>query len=317
MQYRFLFLFLIISTSVWAQKSVRFTESSLETAINLAKSQNKNIFIDTYASYCAPCKKLEEEFRDKELAEYLNDNFVSIRVDMEGENAAAYKERYPIVFLPTMLFLSTEGNLRMSIDHLLKAKDILKMAKYLNGDEEKKTVAAAPPPPKANEKKSDLTTATKTAPVTAAPKTEQPIAAAPTTTAQPKETYTPKVEIDESEGKILYVMGQDGQLPPHIIREEAYFRMQLMDGSHHTTATKYLATQDDWSTEVNMQFIHDFLNDARSRKFEYIIANRKAFEALSGKEQIRQSIQILVNKELERAFPRPTKKRIRQLKSYL
>ncbi len=300
--YRFLVLFIFISANLWGQ-SVRFTESSLETAISLAKSQNKNIFIDTYASYCQPCKKLEKEFRDEELAQYLNDNFVSIRVDMEGANAADYKERYPIVFLPTMLFLSTEGNLRMSIDDLLQAKDSLKMAKYVNGDEEKKIVAAeaaAPSPPVAETPVAE----TPSPKVTTAPEPSNP-------------TPTPKIELDESEGKILYVMGQDGQLPPHILREEAYFRMQLMDGSHHATADKYLATQDDWSTEVNMKFVHDFLNDARSDKFEYLIANRSAFEKLIGKEQIAQSIQILVNKELERAFPRPDKKRVKQLKSYL
>ena len=295
MQYRFLVLLILISAGLCGQ-SVRFTQSKLETAINLAKSQNKNIFIDTYASYCTPCKILEKEFRNEELAQYLNDNFVSIRVDMESEMAAAYKERYQIVFLPTLLFLSQEGNLRMSIDHLLKAEDILKMAKYLNGDEEKKKQVVAvesPPPPPPN-----------SASVTPVKKPSNP-------------NPSPKVELDESEGKILYVMGQDGLLPPHILREEAYFRMQLMDGSHHATADKYLATQDDWSTDTNMQFIHDFLNDARSEKFEYLVANRSAFENLIGEEQISQSIQILVNKELERAFPRPDKKRVKQLKSYL
>jgi len=122
---------------------------------------------------------------------------------------------------------------------------------------------------------------------------------------------------DTSGGKILYVMGQDGDLPPEILREEAYFRMQLMDGSHHAAAEKYLETQDDWSTEVNMQFVHDFLHDARSKEFDYLIENRKAFEQLIGKLQISQSIQILVNKELERAFPRPDRKRVKKLKSYL
>ena len=112
-------------------------------------------------------------------------------------------------------------------------------------------------------------------------------------------------------------MGQGGDLPPEILRQEAYFRMELMDGSHHIAAKKYLDTQTDWTTEDNMQFIHDFLYDARSKEFEFVIANREACESLLGKSAVNNTINILVNKELERAFPRPDKKRIKELKSYL
>lgn len=289
---------MITTTSLWGQ-GVVFSEVSLQTAINLAQEQDKKIFIDTYASYCKPCKKLNIEFKDRALAKYLNQNYIRVKVNMESEKADDYRNKYSIVFLPTMLFLDSHGNVNMAIDHLLSANEILAIAKHLNGDNKKPAVASAPPPP--------------------APSQQAPASYNTTPTTQPKTAPSAATVVtDESEGKILYVMGQDGgELPPEILREEAYFRMQLMDGSHHAAATKYLETQEDWSTDVNIQFIHDFLNDARSDKFEYLIANRSAFETLLGKPRIAQSIKILVNKELERAFPRPDEERVALLNSYV
>jgi len=121
-QFRFLFLFFMISSIGWGQ-SVRFTRTSLNGALDLAKKQNKNIFIDTYASYCIPCKKMEVEFRDPELANYLNNNFVCVRVDMESDHAEDFKANYEIVFLPTLLFLNPQGDMRMSIDRLINARE--------------------------------------------------------------------------------------------------------------------------------------------------------------------------------------------------
>jgi len=316
---RFTFLFILFGTLSYGQ-SIRFVEADLETAIRLAKSQNKNIFIDTYASYCKPCKKMDVEFRDQSLANYFNNNFVNVKVNMEKEKAEAFKSAYSIVFLPTLLFLNPEGNMRMSIDHLINAKDLLKMGQHINGDH---LVSSTPKPaPKASPKAPP----TQTTSATPKPKTTttQPIAKAQPSTS-PKQpsttppTATPKpseIEADDN-SKILYVMGQDAEnLPPEILREEAYFRMQLMDGSHKAAAQKYLDSQKDWSTEENMRFIHDFLNDARSKEFGFLIENRTAFENILSKKVIAQSISILVNKELERAYPRPDKQRVEQLLSY-
>ncbi len=308
---RLTILLLFLSTLTFGQ-SIRFMETDLETAIGIAKSQNKNIFVDTYASYCNPCKKMDIEFRDQKLASYFNNNFVNVKVNMEKSNADAYKSAYDIVWLPTLLFINPEGDMRMSIDQLITAKDLLKMGKHINGE----NIVAQPQP------------AAK--PVTPTSPTPEPIVEAkPKANPQNNTTITPApkkptetkpastLTTPEEEGKILYVMGEDSEnLPPEILRQEAYFRMQLMDGSHKAAAQKYLATQEDWSTEENMRFIHDFLNDARSKEFGFMIENRIAFENILSKEVVAQSINILVNKELERAYPRPGEQRVKQLLSY-
>lgn len=292
MIYRLILLFALSVVACQAQ-NIRFTETGLSSTIALAQEAGKYIFVDTYASYCKPCKKMELEFRDRAVADYFNANFINVRVDMESKFAEDFKNAYGIVFLPTLLFLDSNGNQRISVDRVVPAEELLSMGKFIIGK--------SMPPQQV---------------VTATPAHHKKIEKQPEQA--PDDTTTDDISLEPGEGKILYVMGQDGgDLPPEILKEEAYFRMELMDGSHTAAATKYLDTQTDWSTETNIRFIHDFIQDARSKEFDYLIANREKFDQILGTSTINNTINILVNKELERAFPRPDEDRIKELKSYL
>ena len=300
-------LFLLCGLTVSAQQ-IQFYHSDLQTALSLAKNKKKNLFIDTYASYCKPCKVMEKEFRNPELAKYLNENFVNIKVDMEGEKAQEYALEYQIVFFPTMIFVSPEGHVLAKIDNIVSARELLGLAELFGPQPSSTTIASTTPPVKKEPT---------TAPTLADNTTNNRV------THQSKSNSTvpareEPIELNETgDEKILYVMGQDtDKLPPEVLKEEAYFRMQLMDGSHHEAAKKYLKTQEDWLIEENILFIHDFLHDARSKEFEFMLENQAIFESVIGPERIGQTINILVNKELERGYPRPNLKRAADLYTY-
>lgn len=119
-----------------------------------------------------------------------------------------------------------------------------------------------------------------------------------------KKTSAP---IEDSNEKILYVLDANAtNLPPEILYEEAYFRMQLNDGTHKKAAAKYLATQEDWYTEKNLKFIFDFLYDTDSEEFKFFVANKDSFEKYIGQEKINQSLKILIENKLYQGIPRPT-----------
>src|SRR3569833_1461401 len=49
-----------------------------------AKQENKYIFIDAFATWCGPCKKMEKEvYPNDTIGNYFNDKFISIKVQMD------------------------------------------------------------------------------------------------------------------------------------------------------------------------------------------------------------------------------------------
>lgn len=312
---RVLIFFLFFAFQTTAQK-LHFSEISLSTALAIAKEKNKNVFIDTYASYCKPCKIMEREFQNPEVARFYNDNFVNVRVNMEREKAKDYEIQYQVVFLPTMIYLTPEGRVLTKLDRIVPANELLSIGKLFTNKPQPKTSqpVATTKPPKQAQPKAKTSGSTSTRPKAKTPSTSAPIVS----NAEPTKKHTEPVDSESSDGgKILYVMGQDtDNLPPEILKQEAYFRMQLMDGSHHSAAKNYLASQEEWTTNENIKFIHDFLDDARAKEFDFLISNKERFQEVIGEELISQTINILVNKELERGYPRPKLDRATELYRY-
>ncbi len=283
---------------------------------------------------------MEKEFNHPAVAQYFNKNFVNIRVNMEKEKAIDYELEYQVVFLPTMIFVTPDGTVLSKLDRIAPANELLSVAKFFNDQHTSinnpaaavATTSPAPHKPRPSQtkavKKSEVIVEAQTKKSTSPPirkpspsvaKAIKPKVAEPKVEA-PKpntKTNTPSVITDDEEGTIVHIMGQDlDKLPPEILKKESYFRIQLMDGSHHKTVDKYLASQDDWSTDENIVFIHDFIYDARSDRFKFLIANRADFERVIGADRINQTINILVNKELERGYPRPDYDRAVELYGY-
>ncbi len=304
--------FLFMAVVLQAQ-SIRFLNDNLDSALKIAEREGKDIFVDTYAPWCIPCKKMEKVFMDPEVGRYFNDHFVSIRINMDNPIGDEIRRKYDVIFLPTIMILDKNGGVKYQVDRVLSKTELLDIGKMvyetnayfvseataINSNPmsqkkvEKKTVSKPPPPPVETVKKVE----TKPAEVIV-------------------ESPPVKEEVvEEPEEKILYVLGQDA--PPEIMRQEAYFRMQLMDGSHRSSAKKYLSTQKDWSTPENMRFIHDFLHSTSSDEFRYYIINRHKFEPLVGKLSVQETIEILVDKTLNQGFPRPTRKEAQALLSYV
>ncbi len=91
---------------------VNFINSDdIDNALKMAQKQNKTLFIDFYTSWCAPCKIMEQSvFRDELVADYMNENCISIRVNAEKGNGPNMKIAYAVDAYPTMLFYSSKGD---------------------------------------------------------------------------------------------------------------------------------------------------------------------------------------------------------------
>jgi len=305
----FALFFSVISSAAHAQaSSISFyVNTDIESALALAQREDKDIFIDTYAQWCGPCKELAKSFLDDDVAAYFNDKFVNVKYDMETEIGREIYRRYDVIFLPTILILDKYGNVRLKVDNrIIPPKELLDLAI---------TVTEPYTPPVAEYAASDEIVSPPSV-IRKEPVVNNPPPIVKQETITPKEA-TPESVVKKPGEKILYVLNTEGSIPPEILYKEAYFRMQLMDGSHRKTVKNYLATQEDWSTEKNMRFISDFVYDTDTKEFQYILDNYSAFAQLIGEEKISRTIDLLVYNKLYNGYPRPDLNKTKILLSYV
>lgn len=114
-------------------RGVVFFNGSLKEAIARAKTENKFIFFDAYASWCGPCKAMEANvFPDEALAEYFNEHFISIRIDMEKGEGPYLARRYTSIDgYPSLLFLNKDGHVIKTLLGSRKAEELLAEAKLV------------------------------------------------------------------------------------------------------------------------------------------------------------------------------------------
>ncbi len=289
-------------------QGVDFIINDFKKAQQVAAQESKLIFIDTYASWCTQCKKMDVLFQDPEVASLLNQGYINLKVNMDQKDQANLLKRYyNIFFLPTLIFSDQDGNVFYQMDRAMNKQDFINAIQSI--DPNGYSTNARSPYRNDPFGGNTLASSTKKKPKKADSKNQR---------VEKKIVESiPLEEHDPSTERILHVLDESTGMPPPVLYQEAYFRMQLMDGSEQSTAQAYLKTQKDWSTEKNMRFIHDFLVTTDSYEFDYYIINRHKFRELIGEQQVNQTIQILVNRKLYQGFPRPDFKESKALLSYI
>lgn len=106
-------------------QGITFSEfPSWKDALEAARTSHKFLFVDVYATWCAPCKQMDREvYSLQEVADAVNKNCVAIKVQMDStgsddkyirnwyNDSKKLIEKYQITSLPTLLFFSSDGSL--------------------------------------------------------------------------------------------------------------------------------------------------------------------------------------------------------------
>ena len=115
-----------------AQTGIRFEHGTWAEALKKAEKEKKMVFMDAFADWCKPCKWMAENaFMDPEVAEYFNDKFVNVKMDMEKGEGVALAQQYTVTAYPTLLFIRPDGNLHFRSVGALEAGPLLQLAQGL------------------------------------------------------------------------------------------------------------------------------------------------------------------------------------------
>lgn len=93
---------------------------SFEQGLTEAKKANKKVLVDVYTDWCGWCKKMDSEtYSDAGIADYLQKNYVLVKLNAESRRTQAYNGKqyseqelaggFGVTGYPTTLFLKPTG----------------------------------------------------------------------------------------------------------------------------------------------------------------------------------------------------------------
>ncbi|GBC63420.1 thioredoxin family protein [Desulfonema ishimotonii] len=104
-----------------------------QEGIDRGKHEKKKVFINFYADWCRYCKVMEQKtFKDDGVIAYLNDNFISVRVNSDKNKKLAAD--YNITGLPLSWFVSEAGENIGSQPGYIPPNMLLPLLKYIHTD---------------------------------------------------------------------------------------------------------------------------------------------------------------------------------------
>ncbi len=106
--------------------AVEFAEADWDISKTKAMAEGKLYFVDFDASYCATCRNMDEStYMSTRLAEYMSQNVVALRVDVQDFDGVMWSQQYEVEALPTMLIFDAQGKLVKRLVGYKSASDLM------------------------------------------------------------------------------------------------------------------------------------------------------------------------------------------------
>ena len=103
-----------------------FVNATLEQVETQAARDGKLYMIDFYAHWCLPCKWMDETtFSDPQVVDYLKENYIPLKVNIDDFDGFGIKEKYEVAVLPTLILFNSSGQLVERVEESLTPTKLL------------------------------------------------------------------------------------------------------------------------------------------------------------------------------------------------
>lgn len=140
--------------------SIKFSHGNFDKAKSQASEEGKLLFVDFHASWCTPCKWMDQTtFTDSDIVSVMNQNFVPLKIDIDGPEGFDLKEKYEIRYLPTILIFNSNGKMVERVEETLTAEQLLVLMEMHNSPVNKRIIThnynTSPRQPSENDEEED------------------------------------------------------------------------------------------------------------------------------------------------------------------
>jgi len=130
-------LFLILAISLLSigsatAQGIDFFHGTWTEALAKSKEVGKPIFVDAYAVWCGPCKRMAREvFTRKDVGDFYNANFINLKMDMEKDENMVFRQKYPVSAFPTLFYIQSNGEIIRKVKGAQKAESFIQLGKSI------------------------------------------------------------------------------------------------------------------------------------------------------------------------------------------
>ncbi|MFH1016845.1 MAG: thioredoxin family protein, partial [Pseudomonadota bacterium] len=113
--------------------------TNFDSGLRKASELGRPIIVDLWAEWCSACHELDDRtYSDPGVQKEIQEKFVAIKIDATNADApgvSALTNRYGVVGLPTVLFLSSKGDAyeNLTLTGFLAVDDFLELLKKVPG----------------------------------------------------------------------------------------------------------------------------------------------------------------------------------------
>ncbi len=130
MKYILISLLTLVLTINASGQGINFFHGSWEEAKELAAKEQKLIFVDAFAKWCGPCKRMAKNvFTQAEVGDYYNENFINLKIDMEEGMGLTFRNDYPVRAYPTLMFIDEKGEMVKKVVGGKQTEDFINLGK--------------------------------------------------------------------------------------------------------------------------------------------------------------------------------------------